>query len=109
MARSKAKGSKKRKSTPQPASTKAPRPPKPPPAPKTPEPPKEFKSFFSKKYERESALHRHRRTGRKVLAWGHPIPEIPQVDFDLPEEYRDEDTLKVRARKKRRDRRRSKQ
>ncbi|KAJ4194648.1 hypothetical protein NW767_009834 [Fusarium falciforme] len=109
MARSKAKGSKKRKSTPQPASTKAPRPPKPPPAPKTPEPPKEFKSFFSKKYERESALHRHRRTGRKVLAWGHPIPEIPQVDFDLPEEYRDEDTLKARARKKRRDRRRSKQ
>ncbi|KAJ4266201.1 hypothetical protein NW762_004182 [Fusarium torreyae] len=110
MARSKSsKGSKKRKPTPHPAAPKAPRPVKAPPAPKPPEPPREFKSFFSKKYERESALHRHRRTGRKVLAWGLPIPEIPQVDFDLPEEYRDEDTLKVRARKKRRDRRRSKQ
>ncbi|KAF4988578.1 hypothetical protein FGRMN_9698 [Fusarium graminum] len=111
MARSKtSKGSKNRKSTPQPAAAKAhPRPVKAPPAPKPPEPPKEFKSFFSKRYERESALHRHRRTGRKVLAWGLPIPEIEEADFDLPEEYRDEDTLKVRARKKRRDRRRSKQ
>ncbi|KAF4463925.1 hypothetical protein FALBO_9252 [Fusarium albosuccineum] len=110
MARSKSsRGSKKRKVTPQPTAAKAPRPSKPPAAPKPTEPPKEFKSFFSKPYERESALHRHRRTGRKVLAWGHPIPEIPQVDFDLPEEYRDEDTLKARARKKRRDRRRSKQ
>ncbi|KAM5353023.1 hypothetical protein ACJ41O_001843 [Fusarium nematophilum] len=111
MARSKpsSKGSKKRKPTPQPTAAKTPRPSKPPPAPKPPEPPKEFKSFFSKKYERESALHRHRRTGRKVMAWGHAIPEIPQVDFELPEEYRDEDTLKARERKKRRDRRRSKQ
>lgn len=109
MARSRpSKGSKNRKATPQPAVAKALRPAKAPPAPKPPEPPKEFKSFFSKRYERESALHRNRRTGRKVMAWGLPIPEIPDVDFDLPEEYRDEDTLKVRARKKRRDRRRSK-
>ncbi|CAF3541405.1 unnamed protein product [Fusarium graminearum] len=109
MARSRpSKGSKNRKATPQPAVAKALRPAKAPPAPKPPEPPKEFKSFFSKRYERESALHRNRRTGRKVMAWGLPIPEIPDIDFDLPEEYRDEDTLKVRARKKRRDRRRSK-
>ncbi|UZP46051.1 hypothetical protein NXS19_013863 [Fusarium pseudograminearum] len=109
MARSRpSKGSKNRKATPQPAVAKALRPAKAPPAPKPPEPPKEFKSFFSKRYERESALNRNRRTGRKVMAWGLPIPEIPEVDFDLPEEYRDEDTLKVRARKKRRDRRRSK-
>lgn len=72
---------------------------------KPPEPPKEFKSFFSKKYERESALNRQRRAGRKVLAWGHPLPEIAEADFVLPEEYRDEETLKARARKKRRDRR----
>lgn len=109
MARSKApKGSKNRKATPQPAAARAPRPAKPPPAPRPPEPPKEFKSFFTKRYERDSALNRNRRTGRKVLAWGLPIPEIPEVDFDLPEQYRDEDTLKIRARKKRRDRRRSK-
>lgn len=101
LARSKApsRGSKKRRPTPQPHIEKPPKPPRPP------EPPKEFKSFFSKKYERDGALNRHRRTGRKVLAWGHPIPEIPERDFDLPEEYRDEDTLKTRARKKRLDKR----
>lgn len=74
-----------------------------PPGP--PAPPKEFKSFFSKKYERESALNRTRRAGRKILAFGHPIPEFPVANFDLPEYYRDEETLRVRARKKRRDRR----
>ncbi|KAG4255031.1 hypothetical protein FPRO03_05756 [Fusarium proliferatum] len=110
MARSKnAKGSKNRKSTPQPAVAKIPRPAKTAPAPKPPEPPKEFKSFFSKRYERDSALHRHRRAGRKIMAWGLPMPEIPEVDFDLPEEYRGEDTLKARARQQRRERRRSKQ
>ncbi|KAL7924109.1 hypothetical protein ACQKWADRAFT_311441 [Trichoderma austrokoningii] len=72
---------------------------------KPPEPPKEFKSFFSKRYERDSALNRQRRVGRKVLAWGLPLPEIAEADFELPEEYRDEETLKTRARKKRRDRR----
>ncbi|CAM1504672.1 Fc.00g022630.m01.CDS01 [Cosmosporella sp. VM-42] len=104
MARSKApsKGSKRRRPTPQPQPAKPPKPPKPP------EPPKEFKSFFSKRYERDSALNRHRRAGRKVLAWGHPIPEIPEHDFDLPEDYRDEDTLKARERKKRREKRNSK-
>ncbi|KAK1636098.1 something about silencing, SAS, complex subunit 4-domain-containing protein [Colletotrichum phormii] len=78
--------------------------PQPRPPPK-PEPPREFKSFFKKRYERESALHRHRRAGRKVVAWGHPLPEIPEIDFDLPEELRDEETLRVHARKRRRDRR----
>ncbi|KAF9875727.1 hypothetical protein CkaCkLH20_06659 [Colletotrichum karsti] len=76
--------------------------PRPPPKP---EPPREFKSFFKKRYERDAALHRHRRAGRKVVAWGLPIPEIPEIDFDLPEEFRDEETLKMQARKRRRDRR----
>ncbi|KAH7313520.1 something about silencing, SAS, complex subunit 4-domain-containing protein [Stachybotrys elegans] len=76
-----------------------------PAPPKPPEPPKEFKSFFSKKYERDGALNRHRRAGRKVLAWGHPIPEIGEMDFELPEDYRDSELLKARARQKRRDRR----
>lgn len=76
----------------------------PPPSP----PPREFKSFFSKRGERDSALNRTRRSGRKVLAFGIPIPDFPDQDFDLPEEYRDEETLKARARKKRRDKRGSK-
>ncbi|POR34984.1 Uncharacterized protein TPAR_04821 [Tolypocladium paradoxum] len=87
------------------ASSKRPRPPARATPPQPPEPPKEFKSFFSKKYEREGALNRNRRTGRKVLAWGHPLPELAETDFILPEEYRDDDTLKSRARKKRRDKR----
>jgi hypothetical protein len=88
--------------TPKPAATKVSKPPKPP------EPPKEFKSFFAKRYERDGALNRHRRAGRKVMAWGQVIPEIPQLDFSLPEEYRDSETMKARERKKRRDRRGSK-
>ncbi|OAQ62615.2 IQ calmodulin-binding domain-containing protein [Pochonia chlamydosporia 170] len=75
--------------------------------PKAAEPPKELTSFFSKKYERDSALNRTRRTGRKVLAWGHPIPDMEEVDFVLPQDYRDEELLKSRARKKRRDKRNS--
>lgn len=76
-----------------------------PPAP--PSPPKEFKTFFSKRYERDSAVNRTRRAGRKVLAWGLPIPDFAESDFDLPEMYRGEETLRLRARKKRRDKRSS--
>ena len=75
---------------------------KPPPPP---QPPKEFKSFFSKRYERDSAVNRTRRAGRKTLAWGLPLPDFPEADFDLPEDYRDEETMRLRARRKRRDRR----
>ncbi|CAG9988389.1 unnamed protein product [Clonostachys byssicola] len=81
------------------------RPTAPRPPPKPPGPPKEFTSFFSKKYERDSALHHHRRAGRKVLAWGHPVPDVPESDFMLPEVYRDAETLRMRARQKRRDKR----
>ncbi|TVY42445.1 hypothetical protein LSUB1_G001727 [Lachnellula subtilissima] len=69
---------------------------------------KEFKSFFPKPHLRQAALGRHRRSGRSVSAWGHPVPEVPVEDFVLPEEYRDEETLKIHARRKRRDRRISK-
>ena len=73
-----------------------------------PELEKDFKSFFSKPHQREAALGRSRRSGRSSAAWGQPIPEVPKSDFDLPEEYRDEEVLKAHARKKRRDRRVSK-
>ncbi|KAL3422151.1 hypothetical protein PVAG01_06307 [Phlyctema vagabunda] len=79
-----------------------------PKADEAPAPPpveKDFKSFFSKPYLREAALHKHRRSGRSVAAWGLPVPELAEQDFDLPEEYRDEETLRVHARRKRRDRR----
>jgi hypothetical protein len=76
--------------------------------PAIPEVEKEFTSFFAKPYLRAAALGKHRRSGRSVAAWGHPVPDVTDVDFDLPEEYRGEDTLKAHARRKRRDRRVSK-
>lgn len=78
--------------------------------PLLPEPPMErdFTSFFAKPHQREAALGRSRRSGRSTAAWGHPLPEVQESEFDLPEEYRDEETLKAHARKKRRERRVSK-
>lgn len=71
--------------------------------PQAPPPtPPEFKSFFKKPYQREAALNKSRRRGRSVLAWGHPVPEPEDQDFDLPEEYRDDETMKSRARELRR-------
>lgn len=70
-----------------------------------PKPLKEFKSFFSKPYQRAAAMGKNRRKGRTVLAWGHPIPEAEERDFELPEGMLDEETLKVQARRKRKERR----
>lgn len=69
-------------------------PPPPPPQP-------EFTSFFKKRWQRDTALNKSRRRGRTVLAWGQPIPEPEEHDFELPEEYRDEDMLRARARRMR--------
>lgn len=65
----------------------------------------EFKSFFKKPHLREKAIGKSRRSGRIVAAWGHPVPEVDETNFDLPEEYRDDETLKARQRRKRREKR----
>ncbi|KAI0384086.1 something about silencing, SAS, complex subunit 4-domain-containing protein [Hypomontagnella monticulosa] len=77
------------------------------PPPKSPEPyvTKEFTSFFDKKHQRDAALSKSRRRGRTVVAWGHPVPDMMEDDFELPEEYRDTEILKAHERQKRRDRR----
>ncbi|KAK3341427.1 something about silencing, SAS, complex subunit 4-domain-containing protein [Lasiosphaeria hispida] len=77
----------------------------PPLPPREPEPEKEFTSFFRKKYQRDAALSKDRRRGRNVLAWGHTVLEFEEKDFELPKEFRDEETLKVHARRKRRSKR----
>lgn len=64
-----------------------------------PPPPVEFKSFFKKPYQRDAALNKSRRRGRTVMAWGLPLPEIEERDFDLPEEFRDEEMMKARERR----------
>lgn len=66
------------------------------------------RSASAKPQKGAKAPSKPRQSGRTAMAWGHPIPELPQRDFDLPEEYRDEETLKARARAKRRQRRVSK-
>ncbi|KAM0335419.1 hypothetical protein ACHAQA_000464 [Verticillium albo-atrum] len=83
------------------AAAKSPEPEKPLP------PPREFRSFFRKKHERDAALNKHRRAGRRVLAWGEPVPEMEVREFELPEEYLDPETMKAHARKRRRQRRTS--
>jgi hypothetical protein len=75
-----------------------------PPDPE-PEPVKEIASFFEKKYQRDAALSKSRRKGRTVMAWGHPVPEPSEADFELPEDVRDGETMKAHARRKRRDKR----
>lgn len=71
--------------------------------------PREFYSFFEKRHQRDAALNTGRRKGRTVLAWGHPVPEMDEYDFELPEFCLDEDTLKAHERQKRRDRRQRRQ
>jgi len=66
---------------------------------------KEFKSFYTKPHLREAAIGKHRRSGRSVSAWGQPVPEIPEQEFYLPEEFKDEDIIQANARKRRREKR----
>ncbi|KAI0909782.1 hypothetical protein F4824DRAFT_451596 [Ustulina deusta] len=71
--------------------------------------PPEFTSFFRKRHQRDAALNKGRRRGRTVLAWGHPVPEMSEYDFELPDFCLDEDTLRAHERQKRRDRRNRRQ
>ncbi|CAK7269129.1 hypothetical protein SEPCBS119000_003410 [Sporothrix epigloea] len=47
-------------------------------------PQEELTSFFQKRYQRDAALSRGRRKGRTVMAWGQPVPEVPEAEFCLP-------------------------
>ncbi|KAK3394648.1 something about silencing, SAS, complex subunit 4-domain-containing protein [Podospora didyma] len=88
---------------------KAPPPPPPPPhsQPREREPPprKDFTSFFEKKYQRDAAVNKTRRKGRTVMAWGLPLPDVNESPFELPEDFADEEFMRMRERRKRRDKR----
>ncbi|PYI03904.1 hypothetical protein BO78DRAFT_321718 [Aspergillus sclerotiicarbonarius CBS 121057] len=82
----------------------------PPPAP-TPhllplppplEPEKPFTSFFSKPHLRELALSSTNRKGRTRLAFGHPIPEMDEQEFELPAEILTPEAIDSCRRKRRR-------
>ncbi|KAL8995507.1 MAG: hypothetical protein Q9169_004767 [Polycauliona sp. 2 TL-2023] len=61
---------------------------------------KPFTSFFSKPYQRESALSGHRR-GRQRFAFGQQIPELQQRDFSLSADWLTRHVLAANARSRR--------
>ncbi|KAF2875006.1 something about silencing, SAS, complex subunit 4-domain-containing protein [Massariosphaeria phaeospora] len=86
------------------------RPPRPhgfvlPPVPLEPQSP--FKSFYAKPHLRAAALGKHRH-GRNATAFGLPIPDFHEHDFELPQEFVSANTLRDNARKRRRVKRESK-
>lgn len=94
---------------------KTPEPPKPrrPPRPHgfllpfiPPEPAAPFQSFYAKPHLRAAALGKHRH-GRNASAFGLPIPEFEEADFEPPEDYVDPQFLRDNARQRRRRKRES--
>lgn len=77
-----------------------------PPMPIPYRPPSPVMSFFDKRHIRDASLKKTRH-GRNVLAFGHPLPEMDLQEFELPEDYLTEDTLRANAREKRRRKRES--
>jgi hypothetical protein len=64
------------------------------------EPHTPFTSFYSKPHLRAAALGKHRH-GRNASAFGQPIPDFYEQEFELPEEFLTEDALRAHARKRR--------
>lgn len=62
---------------------------------------KPFTSFFSKPYLRAAALGKHRR-GRTRFAFGQPLPDIVEMEFEVPSDLLTQDALSVSARNRRR-------
>lgn len=61
-----------------------------------------FTSFFAKPHLRAAALGQ-KRTGRSsTLAFGHPVPDVPDQDFVLPAELTTPEALRESARRRRR-------
>ncbi|KAL9020573.1 MAG: hypothetical protein Q9185_002159 [Variospora sp. 1 TL-2023] len=64
------------------------------------DPEKPFTSFYSKPYQREAALSRHRR-GRLRFAFGQQLPELELRDFNLPSEMLTTKFIAANARSRR--------
>ena len=74
------------------------------PALSTPPPAyKPFKSFYSKRHLRDAAVAGHRR-GRAITAFGEPVPELDDHEFELPPTILTEDAVRASSRRKRRQR-----
>jgi Something about silencing, SAS, complex subunit 4 len=75
-----------------------------PPLPTPPPAYKPFKSFYSKRHLRDAAVAGHRR-GRAITAFGEPVPELDDHEFELPPTILTEDAVRASSRRKRRQRR----
>ncbi|KAL5361720.1 something about silencing, SAS, complex subunit 4-domain-containing protein [Aspergillus floccosus] len=81
---------------------KGPATPEPPPRPPTPPPDDTpFTSFYAKPHLRETALSAHRK-GRVRFAFGHPIPDMEEKEFELPAELLTPEAIDACRRKRRR-------
>ncbi|KAL1637093.1 hypothetical protein SLS56_000749 [Neofusicoccum ribis] len=78
-----------------------PRPPPPPIVYRPPSPERPFTSFYSKPHLRAAAMGKQRH-GRNVTAFGQPVPEPPEEEFSLPDDYLTPEALRAHARKRRR-------
>lgn len=65
---------------------------------------KPFTSFYSKRHIRDAVVAGRQR-GRTILAFGEPVPDLEEVDFELPESILTEDAIRSSQRNKRRARR----
>lgn len=72
--------------------------------PPPPPPPKPFVSFFEKRHLRDAAVAGRQR-GRIILAFGIPVPEFFESDFDLPQDVLTDEAIKQSQRSRRRIRR----
>ena len=78
----------------------------PPPEPIPYRPPSPITSFYSKRHMRDAALKKTRH-GRSVTAFGQPLPEPEEQEFELPADYVTAEVLKARGREWRRRKRES--
>ncbi|KAE8140983.1 something about silencing, SAS, complex subunit 4-domain-containing protein [Aspergillus pseudotamarii] len=62
---------------------------------------KPFTSFYAKRHLRDTALSAHRK-GRTRFAFGYPVPELEEQDFDLPPEILTPEAIDSCRRKRRR-------
>jgi hypothetical protein len=60
-----------------------------------------FTSFFEKRHLRDAAISGRQR-GRTVLAFGHPVPDLDEVDFVLPDSILTDDAIRMNQRDRRR-------
>ncbi|CAE7002511.1 hypothetical protein PTNB85_09241 [Pyrenophora teres f. teres] len=65
-----------------------------------------FQSFYTKPHLRAAALGKHRH-GRNATAFGQPVPELAEREFELPHDFIDPSFLRDNARQRRRRKRES--